>query len=155
MFPFPNSLINYYYVFLCWWQMLMETKTCFCFHHSLKWNQKHISVSSCHLFVINLLSIYGTCSYSGSNGTINYSRRSSWQRGMTQWWDCRPSAPHCQFPSPDDVGPVVFPCGAASQAFQAGHGGRGFTRKNVIFSNSLWTNSEYPISLKSMSIWSL
>ena len=32
---------------------------------------------------------------------------------------------------------------------------RGSTRKNVIFSNSLWTNSEYPISLKSMSIWSL
>ena len=29
---------------------------------------------------------------------------------------------------------------------------RGSTRKNVIFSNSLWTNSEYPISLKSMSI---
>ncbi len=33
--------------------------------------------------------------------------------------------------------------------------GRGSARKNVIFSNSLWTNSEYPISLKSMSIWSL
>ena len=32
---------------------------------------------------------------------------------------------------------------------------RGSTRKNVIFSNSLWTNSEYPNSLKSMSIWSL
>ncbi len=29
---------------------------------------------------------------------------------------------------------------------------RGSTRKNVIFSNSLWTNSEYPISLKSISI---
>ena len=29
------------------------------------------------------------------------------------------------------------------------------TRKNVIFSKSLWTNSEYPISLKSMWIWSL
>jgi hypothetical protein len=29
---------------------------------------------------------------------------------------------------------------------------RGSTRKNVIFSNSLWTNSEYPISLKYMSI---
>ena len=29
---------------------------------------------------------------------------------------------------------------------------RGSTRKNVIFSNSLWTNSEYPISLKNMSI---
>ncbi len=34
-------------------------------------------------------------------------------------------------------------------------GGRGSTRKNVIFSNSLWTNSDYPNSLKSMSIWSL
>ena len=32
---------------------------------------------------------------------------------------------------------------------------RGSTRKNAIFSNSLWTNSEYPNSLKSMSIWSL
>ena len=32
---------------------------------------------------------------------------------------------------------------------------RGSTRKNVIFSNSLWTSSEYPISLKTMSIWSL
>jgi hypothetical protein len=29
---------------------------------------------------------------------------------------------------------------------------RGSTRKNAIFSNSLWTNSEYPNSLKSMSI---
>ncbi len=34
-------------------------------------------------------------------------------------------------------------------------GDRGSTRKNVIFSNSFLTNSEYPISLKSMSIWSL
>jgi hypothetical protein len=32
---------------------------------------------------------------------------------------------------------------------------RGSTRENVIFSNSLWTNSEYPNLLKSMSIWSL
>ena len=32
------------------------------------------------------------------------------------------------------------------------HGDGGSTRKNVIFSNSLWTNSEYPISLKTMSI---
>ncbi len=30
--------------------------------------------------------------------------------------------------------------------------GRGSTRKNVIFSNSLGTNSEYPNSLKYMSI---
>jgi len=33
--------------------------------------------------------------------------------------------------------------------------GRGSTRKNVIFSNSLWTNSEYPNLLKNMFIWSL
>ena len=32
---------------------------------------------------------------------------------------------------------------------------RGSTPKNVIFSNSLWTNSEYPNSLKNMFIWSL
>jgi hypothetical protein len=51
----------------------METETCFGFHYSLKWKQKHIFVSSCHVFVINLLSIYGACSYLGSNGTINYS----------------------------------------------------------------------------------
>ena len=51
----------------------METETCFRFHHSLKWKQKHVSVSSCHLFVINLHSIYGACSYLGSNGAINYS----------------------------------------------------------------------------------
>ncbi len=46
------------------------------------------------------------------------------------------------------------------EAYLSAHGGeedvfvdnRGSTRKNVIFSNSLWTNSEYPISLKSMSI---
>ncbi len=29
---------------------------------------------------------------------------------------------------------------------------RGSTKKNIIFSNSLWTNSEYPNSLKYMSI---
>ncbi len=29
---------------------------------------------------------------------------------------------------------------------------RGSARKNVIFSNGLWTNYEYPISLKTMSI---
>ncbi len=68
-----SNLSYYYNVFLCWWQMLMETETCFCFHHSLKWKQKHVSVSSCHLFVLYLLSIYGECSYLGSNGTINYS----------------------------------------------------------------------------------
>jgi hypothetical protein len=33
--------------------------------------------------------------------------------------------------------------------------GRGSTRKNVIFSNSLWTNSEYPNLLKNMFILSL
>ncbi len=32
---------------------------------------------------------------------------------------------------------------------------RGSTRENVIFSNSLWTNSEYPNILKNMFIWSL
>ena len=32
---------------------------------------------------------------------------------------------------------------------------RGSTRKNVIFSNSLWTNSEYPNLLKNMFLWSL
>ena len=32
---------------------------------------------------------------------------------------------------------------------------RGSTRENVIFSNSLWTNSEYPNLLKNMFIWSL
>ncbi len=31
---------------------------------------------------------------------------------------------------------------------------RGSTRKNVIFSNILWTNSEYPNLLKNMFIWS-
>ncbi len=51
----------------------METETCFNFHHCLKWKQKHVPVFSCYLFVINLLSIYGACSYLGSNGTINYS----------------------------------------------------------------------------------
>jgi len=35
------------------------------------------------------------------------------------------------------------------------HGDRGCTRENVIFSNSLWTNSEYPNLLKNMFIWSL
>ena len=73
MFPFPNSPITHYYVFLCWWQMLIETEMCFRFHHSLEWKQKHAFVSSSNLFVINLLSIYGTRSYLGSNGTINYS----------------------------------------------------------------------------------
>ncbi len=34
-------------------------------------------------------------------------------------------------------------------------GSRGSTRKNVIFSNILWTNSEYPNLLKNMFIWSL
>ena len=33
--------------------------------------------------------------------------------------------------------------------------GRGSTRKNAIFSNSLWINSEYPNLLKNMFIWSL
>ena len=32
---------------------------------------------------------------------------------------------------------------------------RGSIRKNVIFSNSLWTNPENPNLLKSMSIWSM
>jgi len=32
---------------------------------------------------------------------------------------------------------------------------RGSTRENVIFSNRLWTNSEYPNVLKNMFIWSL
>ena len=32
---------------------------------------------------------------------------------------------------------------------------RGSTRKNSIFSNSLWINSEYPNLLKNMFIWSL
>jgi hypothetical protein len=34
----------------------------------------------------------------------------------------------------------------------AGDGDRGSTRKNAIFLKCLWTNSEYPNSLKSMSI---
>ena len=49
--------------------------------------------------------------------------RSSWRRGTTGWDRC-PSAPHLRSPSPNDVGTVVFPRGAASQAFQAGRGGR-------------------------------
>ena len=66
MFPFPSYLE-------------MEMETCFRFHLSLKWKQKRVSVSIydkftlnygnghtfpfpvCHLFVINLLTIYGAC----------------------------------------------------------------------------------------------
>ncbi len=53
---------------LCCRQMIMETETCFRFHHTLKWKRKHISVSvipwngNRNVFpfpsTINLLSIY-------------------------------------------------------------------------------------------------
>ncbi len=45
----------------------------FLFPSFIEMEQKQVSVSSCHLFLINLLSIYGACSYLGSNRTIHYS----------------------------------------------------------------------------------
>ena len=68
MFLFPTSLAKNYDMFLCWWQMEMETEMCFRFHHSLKLKQKNISVSSCHLFVINLLSFMVRVPYLGYLG---------------------------------------------------------------------------------------